>query len=115
MSVKFTDNSKALLAQFERNKAKALEMIGLHGQRRATEEITAMRAVDTGRLRASISYQPDVANSQVHIGTNVEYGPYVHDGTSRMAARPFIGNAVLNYGKEYQEIAERTLGEGFEK
>lgn len=36
--------------------------------------------VDDGTLRASITHQV-VGDSKVEIGTNVEYAPYVHEGT----------------------------------
>ena len=115
MSVTFKNNSAAVRGQFERNKAKALEALGLHGQRRATEEITTLGAVNTGRLRSSITYQPDAANDQVHVGVgaNVEYGIYVHEGARRMAGRPFLSNAILNHMPEYREIVEKMMGEGF--
>jgi len=113
MSVEFTDNTAAVLAQFERNKAKALVSVGIHAQRRATEEITRMGAVDTGRLRASIAYQAEPANDEVVIGTPVEYAIYVHEGTYKMTGRPFIKDAVLNYQGDYRKIIEQELGEGF--
>ncbi len=48
--------------------------------------------VDTGRLRNSI--KADVGNLEANIGTDVYYAPYVHDGTYRMAARPFLESAA---------------------
>jgi HK97 gp10 family phage protein len=47
--------------------------------------------VDTGRLQGSITYE--VNGTEGAVGTNVEYAPYVHDGTSKMSARPFLRNA----------------------
>jgi hypothetical protein len=34
------------------------------------------------------------------VGTNVEYAVYVHDGTSRMAARPFLARAMAETADE---------------
>lgn len=53
------------------------------------------RRIDTGRLRASI----DIGESPEHpagvrVGTNVDYAIYVHDGTERMEANPFLLNAI---------------------
>ena len=115
MSVQFTDNSAAVKAQFEKNKAKALEMIGLHADRRIVEEITKMGVVDTGRLRSAQAHQVDAANDQVIVGNPVSYAVYQHEGTRRIVGRPFIRNGVLNYMSEYKQIAEQTLGEGFDK
>ena len=113
MGVKITDSSAAVKSQMSGNIAKALTAMGLHGQRLTTEEITRLRAVDTGRLRASVAYEVDSPNKRVHIGTNVEYGTYIYEGTSRMAGRPFLTNAIVNKRSEYQDVATKILGEGF--
>lgn len=139
MSMTFKDNSAAVKAQMEKNIAKTIESMGLHWQRRATEEATTMGVVDTGRFRASLSYitpekesglnsqapkAPDSASSDalsgrapektVIVGSNVEYAPHLELGTARTTGRPTIRNSVLNYVSEYQEIATKNLGEGFE-
>lgn len=44
--------------------------------------------VDTGRLRSSIL--TDIGNLQARIAPHVFYATYVHEGTSKMAARPFM-------------------------
>ena len=84
-----------------------LEAIGIEAEGNAVSEITEMEAVDTGRLRASISHAVD--GDAVYIGTNVEYGPYVELGTSKMEARPFLHNAVANYVDDYKAIMEADL------
>ena len=48
--------------------------------------------VDTGRLKNSI--ETDIGDLEVDIGTSCEYAGYVHDGTYRMAARPFLDSAA---------------------
>ena len=48
--------------------------------------------VDTGYLRSSI--KADIDDFEVNIGTDVYYAPYVHDGTYKMAARPFLESAA---------------------
>lgn len=45
-------------------------------------------ASDTGRLVSSIVAQPIASGYEV--GTNVDYGPMLEFGTSRMAARPWL-------------------------
>lgn len=55
------------------------------------------KRIDTGRLRASIkvsSFSGKSGFAGVRVGTNVEYAPYVHDGTRYMRANPFLANAV---------------------
>ncbi len=78
-----------------------------------------LRAVDTGRLMSSISFitpegkgkKPDNAptstaskpgdeisgtsdENSVIVGSNVEYAEYVHNGTVKMGARPFIRTGI---------------------
>lgn len=55
---------------------------------------TRLAAVDTGRLRGSITHR--INNYEALIGTNVEYAPYVELGTSRMAAQPYLEPALSN-------------------
>jgi hypothetical protein len=54
-------------------------------------------ATDSGRLSASYNWQlggTGGADVWVDIGTNVEYGPYLEFGTSRMAPRPTLRPAI---------------------
>lgn len=48
-----------------------LEALGLQAEGNAVDEITKLGAVDTGRLRGSISHATD--DEAAYIGTNVEY------------------------------------------
>lgn len=49
--------------------------------------------VDTGNLKSSIqSQQIDALTWEIRVGA--EYGIYVHDGTFRMASRPFLRQSL---------------------
>jgi HK97 gp10 family phage protein len=80
--------------------------------------------VDQGRLRGSITVQSDVDGTNVsgaarasdkinspreelvvHVGTAVEYGPYVEFGTVRSSAQPFLRPALDNARGRSQRIA----------
>lgn len=67
------------------------------------------RRVDTGRLRASISSAQEGDGNTAYVGTNVEYAPYVHEGTVNMAPNPFLRNAVSQHIDEYRQILEDEL------
>lgn len=45
------------------------------------EDATDKCPVDDGQLRASIDFVVDMKESSVSIGSNLEYAPYVHQGT----------------------------------
>lgn len=121
-TVKFDDNSGIFLDAEREAVDRALYAIGVKGVEGATDAISGAynvaAAVDTGRLRASISFitatgekgdngtaPPPNAKSgdklsgtadknSVIVGSNVEYAEYVHDGTSRMDGRPFLREGI---------------------
>lgn len=100
-------NKQAVLDEFKRQKATALEAIGLQGETNAKMHITAVGAVDTGRLRNSITHATD--EDSAYIGTNVEYAPYVEMGTYKMKARPYLEPAVQEHVDEYKELVENYM------
>ena len=60
------------------------------------EQAKKITPVDTGRLKKSI--KADVKGLEANIGTELEYARFVHDGTYKMEARPFLfsaGDSVL--------------------
>ena len=65
--------------------------------------------VDTGRLRASISYDTD--DDTMYLGTNVEYAPYVELGTVNMTEQPFLRPAIEDHMAEYKEIMNEVMTE----
>lgn len=101
------DNSPLVKQELERRVPIILEALGVQAEGNAVKEITDMKAVDTGRLRASISHAHD--DDSVYIGTNVEYAPYVELGTYRMEPRPFLRRAIDSYRDEYKGIIEQGL------
>ena len=139
MQVKITDNSKIFKDAMGRASEMILTAIGEEAAGNAMQELTEQDAVDTGRLRNSITYatkQHTEAKSfswqegaksgapggsgttepkgtpekdTVYIGTNVEYAKYIEEGTSRSAARPYLKPAASEHGDEYRKIAENIL------
>lgn len=136
IDVKITDNSDEFLNALPEQIEQALTAIGLTAESYAKEAITSQKAVDTGRLRNSItyatrdysgvgtysdnngqSYSDATANGKpeentVYIGTNVEYAAFVELGTSRMGARPYLKPAATEHTTEYKGLAEQALKGG---
>ena len=139
MSYTYKDNTDEVLAALERAKKIWLEAIGLAAGRHEKKKITKEKAVDTGRLRNSItyalageeahikSYRADKGGkdretytydgtadgkkgSGVYIGTNVEYAPGIELGTHRSAgAVHFLQDAVANHTDEYKKLMEDIM------
>ena len=107
VTVKVNSNKQAILDEFRQQKKVALEAIGLQGETNAKMHITAVGAVDTGRLRNSITHATD--EDSAYIGTNVEYAPYVEMGTYKMKARPYLEPAVTEHIDEYRELVENFM------
>lgn len=69
-------------------------------------------AIDTGRMIGSITYEINVAGLtelEGRVGTNVEYAIYVHNGTARMKARPFLLDAVANKQEQIVDIFNKVI------
>lgn len=104
MSFNVISHKDEAISGVEMAKMRALEIIGM----RAEKYAKALCPVDTGNLRNSISHQT-VGNNEVHIGTNVEYAPYVEFGTVRMSAKPYLRPAVSTHIEEYKNILKSEL------
>lgn len=136
--VKITDNSAIFKNAKDRAVAAALAAIGEEAAGNAMEELTNQDAVDTGRLRNSVTYatqqhmeaksfrwhkgkngEPAGSGSTapkatpeketVYIGTNVEYAKYIEAGTSKSAPRPFLKPAATGHSEEYKRIVLKHL------
>ena len=139
MSVELHSNTQAVSAELQRKTRTALYVIGNVVLEHAVEAISGTYtpdnlAVDTGRLRASLSYvtpfgevkgksptagpvQPGdrleepCEDNTVVIGTNVEYAEFVHNGTVKMRARPFLTEGVQTAAPRIEELLNAILGE----
>lgn len=125
VNVTFTSHIDAFYDEFDPAVRKALEEIGIEAEAHAKEIITEKGAVDTGRLRNSVTWavggeKPNASGYSgiapkkdepcVYIGTNVHYAPYIEFGTSKMPERSFIREAIEENKDEYQKIVENNLG-----
>lgn len=66
--------------------------------------------VDTGRLFDSITATVERQSQNLvtaSVGTNVPYAGFVHDGTYKLEARPFLRDAIL--GEETQQKLKTDL------
>lgn len=68
-------------------------------------------AVDTGRLRASITHlvEKEFFAWVATVGTNVEYAPALEFGTNKMEARPFMITVLTRIRPQLLKIFEIEL------
>lgn len=118
MSTKVKDNSRKVQDQLEANISRALTALGLKGVELTVEQMQhgyERRIWKTGDLQRDVSADPQPENHKVIIGNRLDYAIYVHDGTRKMAGRPYLQDALLSDEgqKALRKVAEAYLKEGF--
>ena len=136
MSYTTKDNTKEVLSALEKAIERGLEAIGLTAEGHAKKVITQAKAVDTGRLRNSITYAvsgksanissysgdhgeeggtyegtaPDDKEKAVYIGTGVEYAVGIETGSHRKAgAVHFLQRSATEHTAEYKKLMEESM------
>lgn len=107
VEVKVESNSAAVKEALSEQIEQALIAIGLAAESHAKQALTDQKAVDTGRLRNSVTHAND--EDSVYIGTNVEYAAFIELGTTRMRARPYLRPAASQHSDEYRQLVEAAL------
>ena len=135
-NIQYNDNTEAVLGKLNAAIRMGNIAIGLSAERHAKKKITSEGAVDTGRLRNSITYAlaGEPANvksytaddgeetytyegvaegakgSGVYIGTNVEYAEGIETGSRRKAgAVHFLQDAATGHKEEYKKLMEDAM------
>lgn len=129
LKINIEDNSDKFLGEEEKKKEKILYLIGLEWQKIVTKIITEKKIVDTGRLRASMSFitnkrqqkgvpvketqSKDFLSGRANkdeliVGSNVEYAEK-QELTNRKG--DFLRPSLLEHKDTYQNIAEMVFKE----
>lgn len=139
VNIRLESNSKLILDELGEATERALYAIGVKAVEGSVDAISGRYdikpAVDTGRLRASISFitptekggsgmmKPKNAEAgdeldgkaeqdTVVVGSNVEYAEKVHNGDSKMAGRPFITEGInKTKGKMEEQVSKIFKGQ----
>ena len=102
-----------IAARLERNAAEALDGAGRCAAalvRRQLQSGYGAPVKDTGALMDSLAFA--VEGSTVRIGSPLPYAALVHDGTSRMAARPFLADGMLGGAEDIARVMAEGLSQG---
>lgn len=99
MKDRLTDNSAQFAAKLRENAKRTLVAIGIESVKNIMDGMDTLYGKpiwDTGDLHRSISYEVEQSGENtVDIGTEIEYGKFVHEGTYKIAGRPFIRDSML--------------------
>ena len=136
MSYSYKDNTDEVLSALEKAKIRGLTAIGMTAEGHAKKKITQAKAVDTGRLRNSITFAvsgesanissysgdhgeeggsysgtaPNDKEKAVYIGTGVEYAIGIETGSHRKAGGVhFLQDAASNHSDEYKRLMEDSM------
>ena len=128
INISIQDNTELILKASELQIQQALFKAGENAVRSVVDymskpDFTGKDIVDTGRLRASISFatrelmsnpNEDGINFKADkyttiIGTNVEYANYVELGTSKQLARHFLLNGINDSLNETRNDIEEIM------
>ena len=113
MSVRMTlNNFREAERVFDRTSWNTLKKMGLF----LVAESKRRCPVDKGQLRGSIQYilSKAVGNNYLTIGATALHGIFVHEGTRKMRARPFIKNAIMENISRLKTVAQeeyRRIGD----
>lgn len=86
----------------------------ISGKPAAITSYSASNDSRSGRPGGSGSYSGNAPSDPpdqmaVYVGTNVEYAPYVHEGTSRMSPNRFLKNAAVRNKDQIREYIKKEL------
>ena len=136
MSYTYKDNTDEVLSALEKAKKRGLTAIGMTAEGHAKKKITQAKAVDTGRLRNSITFAvsgesanissysgdhgeeggsysgtaPNDKEKAVYIGTGVSYAAGIETGSHRKAGGVhFLQDAASNHSDEYKRLMEDSM------
>ena len=136
MSYTYKDNTEEVLSAMEKAIERGLEAIGLTAEGHAKKKITQAKAVDTGRLRNSITFAvsgksanissysgdhgeeggtysgtaPNDKEKAVYIGTGVEYAIGIETGSHRKAgAVHFLQKGATEPKDEFKRLMEDSM------
>jgi len=90
-------------------RGKIVENLSISTRSHGPSEAGESPHADTGKLRQSIFSDYDSASLTAIVGSPLKYAAYLQDGTSKMAARPFLTLGAI----EMQDRLRRHMYKGF--
>lgn len=112
------DNSQDVMDLLARNINAALTAMGIKAESLIIGQMLrgfGRPIRKTGTLLGDVNYEIHPDTRSVDVGNSKTYAIFVHEGTSRMAARPYITNALTSASgaDAIRTAAENALRQGF--
>lgn len=116
IQIKLTVNADKIQTRLSGNIQAALTALGQKGVELTLDKMQSGygRPIrQTGNLMRDVSYAVENSGqNSVDIGNSLEYAPFVHDGTYKMAGRPYLRDALIGGKDELTSVAEEYIKEG---
>lgn len=116
--IQLNDHSEAVLAQMDANVERALTAMGIKAVGLIVKQMESGYGKPirrTGDLMRSIAYEVENSGKNtVDVGSNLEYAPFVHEGTSRMAGRPYLRDALQDGSDDLEQVCAAYLRQGID-
>lgn len=117
IQIKLIDNADKIQTKLSGNIQAALTAMGLKGVELTVNQMQTGygRPIwQTGDLQRDVNFEVENSGKNtVDVGNSLEYGPYVHEGTYKMGARPYLRDALMGGRGELKQVAEEQLKNGF--
>lgn len=117
MQIKIVNHAPQALSQMQGNIKAALNAMGLKAVGMIREQMISGYGKpirQTGNLIRDVNHAVENhAEKTVDVGNGLYYAPFVHEGTSRMAGRPYITDAISGGAEELKQVAAQYLKKGF--
>jgi len=99
MAIRYQSNLNRVLRELDDAKEITLTAVGefVDGQARLNAPVGQYTDGRVGgNLRDSHDYRVDARNDKVMIGNSAEYSLWVHEGTSKSRANPWLENSIMS-------------------
>ena len=127
MAAKFIDNTAVVFKKMDANCVAAMDAVAdvlvesvqdkiLYGYSVPHGRPPHTEIVETGALFDSIEASPGKVSQNTYgvtVGSGLKYASYVHDGTSKLAGRPFISDGVMDASDKVRKILQSIIPNGF--
>lgn len=118
IKITLKDNSQDVMDLLARNINAALTAMGIKAESLIIWQMLrgfGRPIRKTGTLIGDVNYEIHPETKSVDVGNSKTYAIFVHEGTSRMAARPYITTALTgdDHAKQLMKAAADQIKAGF--
>lgn len=117
-NTEFIDNRAKVLAMMNANVSRAIQAVGTEAVGLVVQQMKSGygRPIRrTGDLMRDVDYKAEETSTggSVLVGNGLDYAVHVHEGTTRMAGRHYLRDALEKSGDRLGEVMADYLKEGF--